>query len=1611
MEVKYCGLKRTGLRAQVNNILGKMLSKTSLKRKICKNYKIACDVVESMDIDRVSLESRKDDKRYEGILSFEFDLRLKRYIGGACDRLHWINRYEDYMEEVVDFRTKNGADYEKELAIVHRHGGRIVRTNSVWVRELTRECIESNPGPSFTNVQYRKYLMSVYFKDFKKKYEQPAHITESFLICFYQFVRARNRIDISVAILNYLKHVNKGSLLTSDVAIGLISKVDGILSTFLQSEEEGNFIQTLRKMVDEYDVVKSSTMYKKVYKFFMYLLSFSIFEKLGLKVCDNVYTKLEREAIRKKFYLGPDFLHCVIDTILFIYTRGVQCVKLGRLDPLYHDELMYSNWSLKVIELKNKAQHLSNPEPHNFTLYDYLADLKHCLEEGRVMYRACPGKDKMAKSYIQKLVGELEILNSNAISRREAQRSREAPFALLLYGGSSIAKSTLCQLLFSYFGQLHDLPVDDEYLYTRNPADEYWVNFNTTQWCVLMDDIAYLHPNKSTNVDKTLNEIIQVVNSTSFVPTQAALEDKGKTPMRAKLVLATTNTKDIQANSYFSCPLAVQRRLPFVIQIRPKDEYTIHECMLDGSKVPPITSESYPDYWCFQVFRVVPHELNKPEERQFAQHRLEHEFDNINDLLRWVGSASTHFLNLQKKESECKNLMKEVTVCKRCFMPSKVCECSLNIQSDELDVVSHAEVLRNGQRDESVPSFTDRIYMLSIWFLFSVPFVYDLICAFAAQFVASKIFHNRPHVLEYFGYMLGMRFRLTLGGLNQRSIKLYLAMFTSVSASYMIYNYLFKKKDEGFASQGNVGAKPEPDEKEIPNVWYKDDYQVTDLDISRVTMSMKGLGEDKIKSMLLENCVTIISSSDDHTHTWTTRAFCIGGQYYIMNNHSLPDYTNHRIEVICSPVDEGVREKYNIKVSANMISRNADEDLCLLWLPQVRPRRSYMKLLANDSLKGVHQGFLLDRDRSGRCRENRVVKIESGEQFVKDLNTTLPVWRMIPQRPTEKGDCGSLCVSIGHSGPIILGIHVAMATPQNIISTRVSLQSFLKLRRKFDVPMVQSNKVNFSSDTSPQKLVELNRKSEVRFIPDGNAIVYGSFENHGNRPKSHVTPSPLSYVLTDYGYKIQHGKPAMKGWEPWYNNLLPSLEPNSHLDVGLLMECAESLADDIVAGLSPQDTLKLIEYDDFTVTNGAAGVRFVDKMNRNTSAGFPFNKSKRHFINPIHPQHGLQDPVEFNDEIKKRIEECEECYDNLTMYHPIYMASLKDEPRSFKKIQEKNTRVFTGGPVEHVFVTRKELLSYTKIMQENKFVSECAAGTIAQSIEWDNIYRYLTHFGEDRIFDGDYSKFDKSMESVAILAVFRTITRVLQHCGASEDHIQRCWCIGYDLAFAMINYNGTLLQMGKGHVSGEALTVLVNSHCNSLYVRYAYMLSHPQRTCTDFKKNITLMTYGDDFVGGVNPKCDFFNFRILQSRMKEMGLKVTPADKEADSYDLMNIKEINFLKRSFRFEPQTGTFMCPLDEESIKKSLMVNVKSKTIPEEMQSAECIASAIREYFWHGKQKFENQREFLKHIVSLCPEVEMYVTDSTFPTWDQLMESYKEASKYVERLDVEAHLQIYA
>nr|ULG00031.1 MAG: hypothetical protein 1 [Marnaviridae sp.] len=1460
-------------------------------------------------------------------------------------------------------------------------------------------------------------------------------LVEDIVLLVRDLSRSSKKSDYVLAIITFAKLRSNGSLTKL-----LLDKWESIVNMEFQGDDKIPLFTGLRGLLENYEKVKKLPVFQKLYKFLLYCVGSSLFEKMGIKFNAARYMKVEKAALKRDYNMGPDFVHCMLDTALFLCETGYQCMVTGSMEPFLHTENVYEQWHLDCELLKSQSRYISNPEPHGFTVFDFLNRLDSAIEKGNSIVKF-QKQDDVATKICKYTLNELNIIRADCLTKRLAQQDRKAPFALLISGGSSVGKSTFTKLLYYHFGKKFSLPIDPEYRYVRNPFDQYWTNFNSSQWCVQLDDIAFLHPNSSQGCDPSLMEMLQVVNNVPYVPTQADIQDKGKTPLRARFVIATTNTDTLNAETYFACPLAVQRRLPYVVTILPKKEYLKDNFMLDTSKLPAPKDGEYPDFWNITVRKVRPAQKKTTHMGQTAELEDIAIFQDINLFLKWFNKIAEEAEGIQQASMDCDAFMGNVNLCPCGISENQCTEHSMPLQTSEIIEFNTEWVQSVMERNPSVQfeqedthedsvekyfwknimfeiskmSLLTRIivwyyitilyYMhKSLWFRLFMSYVFG---SWYWLWLMSYLLHY-PEVRHISLYFLGLR---TYQGVcrNKKAIILAAALTTMLSV-YKAISWIRSTTEDDKAEikkstfQGvsaERGESPEPKGDKQENVWYRDTYECTQFDVPEQSLSKTNWTADETKNFLKSNCVHFTARwcvEGKILKTVTCRAICLVGNVYMVNNHCISSDT-FNLQITSQQRKDGITENIELLVSPSQIVRSVERDLMFIELP-VPPKKDIRSFFAKSSYQGRFDGEYLGRNADGSLYHNKVTapKLVLGVEKYNEKQNTLvrsDMWKGNYEIETQSGDCGSMLLSYTSMGPLILGMHVLgsdtpLTAPKRGFALKITQEDLSFL----DNMQVQGGRPNFQVGNYKMTLGELSKRSPVRYIENGTLEVYGSFIGFRGKMKSRVCKTYMSDLAVEHGYVRNTAPPMMNSWIPWRKALLDMTRPVTDIRLDVLQIVKQCFIDDILGGLSSESLSELIVYDNVTAINGKPGLAYVDKLNRNTSAGFPFRKSKKFFLTASEPIGELQHPVVITDEIQEEVDRIITEYENLTCVQPVFTASLKDEPTAIKKCIEGKTRVFCGAPMPWSIVVRKYLLSTIRVIQKNRFLFEAGPGTIAQSKEWDDIYQYVTQYGEDRIVAGDYGKFDKRMPSSVIQAAFSVIIAMLEKAGWSDRDIRVVKGIATDTAFPTIDFNGDLIRCYGTNPSGHPLTVIINGLANSLYVRYCYFLANPDLECHSFQKNTSLMTYGDDMIMGVSSDISWFNHTVIKEQLANIDIEFTMADKEALSVPFINISEATFLRRSWRFEPELGFRVCPIEHASIDKMLTMCVKSKTISLELQAIEVMNTVVREYFWYGREIFEEKRALMNYFIEEL-NLQEYV-ERDLPTWESLKGEYLLASQ---------------
>lgn len=1468
-----------------------------------------------------------------------------------------------YLNDHVIFEEQYNVHFGQMLHVVAAFINRMNVTTQLGV-EYSSNNAGDGPGLEVILQQLKNVSSPIHAQHYK--------LIESIIFLIYDLRNCKCKKDIIIPILRFGREHYNGVIL-EDFISKIHECITIVFSMDLQSDDEIPFFEKMRSYLDDYSLFRTSPLFKKVYKLILYILSFTLFRDKDCSYTSFGYTALEAQAFRLKFHMGPDLVFTVLDTCTFLCEKGYQMFKEGYSSSIFHSSDKYKLFHSKCEDILNRSLFLNQTEALDDT--KFLAELDALIEQGRDISKCAKHMDKFDAAFIAKYVNRLETARMGILTFKGATRARSAPYGLLLYGDSGIGKTTLIRIIIHQFCLIENLDDKDEYIYFRNFREEFWNNFRTCMHTVVLDDVASENPNLGN--PRSVDEIISIQNDANCVPNQAALEDKGRIPLRCKLCIATTNVKNMNTHSYCSHPFATQRRLGNVITPTVKPEFTDPITgMLDPSKVPETPIDGYIDLWFFKVesVRRVPIDANKTTQ-DTAKYETVLDNASMAEFIAWLtASVLSHRKNSdQVKKSVDK--IRNIEACRLCCLPEKYCQCEL--QSASIELLQFA--------------------WYYTWVLFFKNIMYSMILLivprlglFGYSTYAIQYILERPQLASALFQKMGEKVVKKLG--TPKNLIILGTIFASLTLMYKTYKATTSVLQGANQSKDNGRIPDIIDGDDNSAVWYKSTYELTTFDVTRQTLSSKGLSVDQLSKIFHKNCISVVAHVDEFT-TRESRAFCITGQLYVANNHSIPMLKKNVLDIIQQPAADGITTNITYTLCEEDIYRIPDSDLCCFIIRNLPPKKNLTQYFPCDGYQANTHAFYLSRLTTGEVRTKKVSNIKRYNNcHILALQKQMDVWHGTVEHGTINGDCGSILVSQSELGFVIVGLHM-LGEEKNINATVVHadhIKKFLKFGDRFTT---SSNPPVLQCGSTIAKIGSLHAKSTFRYLPHvGTAAVFGSVLGFRAKHKSRVEDTILHERLLSEGYQKKFGVPVLN-WIPWNLSATHCTQIPNLIDTRILDECSKSFTNDILSVLTKDDLSLVHVYDMFTALNGANGVNYVDKIPRNTSAGFPLNKCKKYFIYAVDPAHDLQDPIDIDDDIKQSIEEMMGRYKNGERAGCVFMAHLKDEPTSFAKIEAGKTRVFSGASFPMTIIVRKYLLSIVRVIQENKFLFEAAVGINAQSLEWDQLHSHLIQHGENKIVAGDYVKYDKQMAASLILSAFDIIVAICKYSGNyTDEDITVIRGIAYDISFAYVNYNGDLAQFFGSNPSGHPLTVIINCLVNSLYVRYAYYRENPKQECHSFKQNVKLMTYGDDNIMGISDNVPWFHHTSLQRRLQEIKVGYTMADKLAASVPYISIVNADFLKRSWRYDSDLKKYLGALDVASIEKMMMTWVKSKSITSEEQAIAIVSSAVKEYFFHGKDIFDEKRTMLKQVVHDC-NLNFYVTEATFPTWGVLAKEFVE------------------
>lgn len=384
----------------------------------------------------------------------------------------------------------------------------------------------------------------------------------------------------------------------------------------------------------------------------------------------------------------------------------------------------------------------------------------------------------------------------------------------------------------------------------------------------------------------------------------------------------------------------------------------------------------------------------------------------------------------------------------------------------------------------------------------------------------------------------------------------------------------------------------------------------------------------------------------------------------------------------------------------------------------------------------------------------------------------------------------------------------------------------------------------------------------------------------------------------------------------------------------------------------------------------------MEVMNVNGSVGEPFNKPLKQFCIQVDTPIGLQYEMTTNM-FWEEAEAMKRNYLKGNRAYPIFALFPKIEPTPLDKDKVRN---ILNPELAHKLVAREVLLPTLCFIERYRYESECAVGINPYGHEWDELYKRF--FDHKRCFAMDYSAYDLRMSAQIALAVYGIMAYVAKQLSEDPHTASYVYGIATDATYPLINVSGEMLEPRGSFTSGSVETSVRNSIANSLLLRVAYYCAYAKykprfwwsapQFVPPFRQNVFLLVYGDDNIGCVRRQCSWFNMKTVQAMLGEFGYVVTDADKSQRVPDFINLKNVDFLKRGFVYNPELGFWVGALHYDSILKRL-VSVLRPTAPLTVRqiTLQNIDSALDEWFLYGRFTYENKRSSLKIAIANSPE----------------------------------------
>lgn len=1206
---------------------------------------------------------------------------------------------------------------------------------------------------------------------------------------------------------------------------------------------------------------------------------------------------------------------------------------------------------------------------------------------------------------------------------------RQAPFSILLYGGTRVGKSVLMSDLASTLCQVENLPNYTNSAYVKQPGVEHWSGYKETDYAVIFDDFLQ-------NTDyEDVTDMFSLATKQHFIVPMASIDDpvvgKKGTLCLTRLVLAATNLENKQAvTTKINCPEALFSRISLRVKVvrkgpyQPDFSHLLFQIVSDNEKGEEVTSHvmKYGPFKRLVVEAMRAHYLNQtqidtnppnPDEildlrKLYTQSGMfTHHFAMSYgvSLMMFGMYGSTHIPNFMthgyKSLSIATGIISLVAVIKGVFVVYKIFKEDKALDEKNANDVELLETVLLGKaptlkmllrHQKTNPSETGDLIRQAVGRLEKLP------CSHADYDAVQDFLQNLEeefadsHVCDKLDIVNQMRAALPIKTesrtLEERTHRRPLVVVESKTEDTRSARRPLVRSEGDPTTHSKFASSPFYSQQDklreafrIYNNVEIDDAEVRKLMQPRLitqgctdpmALSQATIAHERVVpvAMTRTNYATHFAGPVDVLGY--VNAIPISSSVLLLPKHFFFGSNGKRYE----STDKVV---YRLSIMRNGLTHPVDLD------------KSRVSILVNSNGFPDIDGALYDCAGTSvpafRSCLGLFVKEEELPSVTREVDATMVGYSIVagqPQRFIREFTAKPLTKMIEYAhGPdaafiAVRGFTYYSPTRSGDCGAPVIAHAKSLAGKIVGIHSFGSEGDTFSGATliTQEMITRLIKQPQSEVVQHTVKFTTSEHSNQLRHYAQHLTVEILGEVEQPiYVPRKTVFKPTPFAEHFSEYTSVPSQKHESEghdpLIVGALLFGSEfnNLA----------DTLKqpCLDYLAKKYRNQSANVLSaiqalnarggMDRLNLNTSAGYP------HVLLGKSKKTFLQVSSSTGEVSFKSPSEAERVQQYVSSwethnYETIWIVALKDCLDKPNKL----CRVFEVPPYEYTIATRAYFGAFIDMIHSTVGAHFCCVGMNPESHEWSEMTYKLLKLSPYGL-DADAPNWDKGLSPCIMYWATESINQWYQRNDPnwSELHDNARRNIVYAAIHAFLLAGSMLILKHKGMPSGFGLTAVLNSIANMIMHLIWYLVNAPleQRSIAFYDNNLVTFIYGDDALDSIRPNMlEFLNRNTMQQTYRRYcSMDITSAVKDAKLVPFDRILDLTFLRRGFR---QDGIHYKPLLAlRSMYSMLCYTRESKYASQEAQLLENFRVFTAFLYFYGPEYYNDT---LAYFGKFLPDV---------------------------------------